>query len=496
MSHSTQTETQLKRHFSRQPLGQVVVIGGGIAGLAASARLAMLGVQVKLIEARPSVGGMLLANAQQNSEAIEEAHPHLVLGHCTHLTDLYRHLGIADQIDWHHQLCFCLGGEQYDILQGDDLPAPMHLSRSIMSFTFLTMREKLMLAKAMLQLVRLGRPGSVKESGKTFFQWLTQHHQSLALIKKFWEPIIRTTLYASIDRVDARYGIQVFQEGFLAHGNGLRVGVPKVSGQVIYDSINKLIQASGGEILLNQKAASVTMCGGKINAVVLENGESIRGEHFISALAPGQLEAISDGQMMRIDTRLRRLDRLRFNGVLQFHFWFEPPVGGPCPLPARHMLWSGAPMQWVYDNGYDIEQGGQHLWGLSYEADQWMGHTDEQLVGMALAQIQKMVPSLGESKLIDVKVVRGEDATLVPLPGIDGLRPRPTGRISNLYLAGAWCQTGWACNLEGAVRSGYQAVNALGLAHWGLPRVVVVEDLPSESIYRFLAEREDKDASA
>ena len=489
MNNSVWTEPELQPMRRSATADSIVVVGGGIAGLSASVRLAMLGYAVTLIEARPIIGGMLVGDPNIESQTSQDVNPHMIFGNSTHLIDFYQHLGISDQIDWINQLGFCFGGGKFDVMQADDLPAPMHLSRSVMSFSFLTMTEKMMIARAMLKLVRLGKEGREKQTRKTFFQWLAENHQPLPLIEKFWSPLIKSTMYASLDRVEATYAIQLFQDGFLANEKAFRVGVPSVNWMQLYDQINKLIKSAGGQILLNQKVKSVEMQAGEISGVVLDDGQEIVADDFVFAVPPRELEKMCNGAMMRQDTRLRRLDRLKFNSILNMHFWFEPSGVG-LELPSRHMLFSNTPLQWLYDKGYDISQGGQHLWGLSYEAYDLMNESDADLIEMGLAQLTDALPQLKGRRLITSSVTRGYDATLVPLPGIDLLRPNVSGGISNMYLAGAWCNTNWPCNLEGAVRSGYMAVNALVKKRCGTKQVIVVNDLPKQSIYQMLAGRE------
>ena len=70
-------------------------------------------------------------------------------------------------------------------------------------------------------------------------------------------------------------------------------------------------------------------------------------------------------------------------------------------------------------------------------------------------------PPLDGIRLVDAMVVKEKRATFSLTPGLDDARPRATGAISNLYLAGDWCDTGWPATMEGAVRSGYLAAAAV-----------------------------------
>jgi len=57
--------------------------------------------------------------------------------------------------------------------------------------------------------------------------------------------------------------------------------------------------------------------------------------------------------------------------------------------------------------------------------------------------------------------------------------------VKGLYLAGDWTATGWPATMEGAVRSGYLAAEAL-LKDVGTPRSFLRPDLPVETLVRWL----------
>ncbi len=76
-------------------------------------------------------------------------------------------------------------------------------------------------------------------------------------------------------------------------------------------------------------------------------------------------------------------------------------------------------------------------------------------------------------------VIKEIAATFSPEPGSDQWRPGPRCSIENLFLAGDWTRTGWPATMEGAVRSGYLAAEAV-LAAAGTPRNFLQPDLPAE----------------
>ncbi|MCU0245380.1 MAG: FAD-dependent oxidoreductase [Bryobacter sp.] len=52
-------------------------------------------------------------------------------------------------------------------------------------------------------------------------------------------------------------------------------------------------------------------------------------------------------------------------------------------------------------------------------------------------------------------------ATFSAAPGLEHKRPESRTSIRGLYLAGDWTRSGWPSTMEGAVRSGHLAADAV-----------------------------------
>jgi uncharacterized protein with NAD-binding domain and iron-sulfur cluster len=74
----------------------------------------------------------------------------------------------------------------------------------------------------------------------------------------------------------------------------------------------------------------------------------------------------------------------------------------------------------------------------------------------------------------------------LPAPGSDRWRPSQKSPLSGLFLAGDWTLTGWPSTMEGAVRSGYLAAEAI-LSEAGMPRKLLQPDLRAEGLARLWA---------
>ena len=128
------------------------MIGGGLAGLACGVALAEAGWRVRLFEQKPFLGGRATSYVLPNGEHVDNCQ-HVTLGCCTNLADFYRRVGSADKIKFFDELVFLDPQGRRGTMKAGLLPAPFHMTGSFLTFAPLTMRDKLSIARAMLDIV-------------------------------------------------------------------------------------------------------------------------------------------------------------------------------------------------------------------------------------------------------------------------------------------------------------------------------------------------------
>src|SRR4051812_24432487 len=84
----------------RRPARRVVVVGGGLAGLAAAAELADGGDQVTLLERRGRLGGRTVAFNVKEINEVGDNGPHMVLRGYHHLFRYLERIGTRSAIEF------------------------------------------------------------------------------------------------------------------------------------------------------------------------------------------------------------------------------------------------------------------------------------------------------------------------------------------------------------------------------------------------------------
>ena len=111
----------------------------------------------------------------------------------------------------------------------------------------------------------------------------------------------------------------------------------------------------------------------------------------------------------------------------------------------------------------------------------------QEIIELCLEELRKVLPAVSEAVLVKGTVVKEMNATFSPAPGSNQWRPAQKRPVKNLFLAGDWTATGWPATMEGAVRSGYLAAEAI-LEDAGTPRKFLQPDLQPEGLARLFAD--------
>src|ERR1700685_2750491 len=134
-------------------MADVIVIGGGLAGLAAAAALGGAGHSVRVLETRAFLGGRATSYVVGGAETIDNCQ-HILLRCCVNLLDFYRRLGVEQDIAFSRQFTFIETGGRRSVLRAGMLPPPAHFAESFLKLSFLSFSEKLAVTRAMQAIPR------------------------------------------------------------------------------------------------------------------------------------------------------------------------------------------------------------------------------------------------------------------------------------------------------------------------------------------------------
>ena len=438
-----------------------LVLGGGLAGIAAALQLAELGWNVTLVEARASLGGRAFSYRDPDSSRDVDNGQHVIVGACSNLIEFLERLGVIE--NWHLQ-------NRLDVpvynragrlgrLSGIPLPAPGHLLLALLRYPHIGTADKLRAVRGLVAAWRIDRstPGLDE---MTFHAWLRERRQTERSIRNLWNVLIEGTLNDDIRDVSAAMGLMIIQEGLLRGRHDANVGYPRVplNDAIGRPAARKLDKLGVRQVTGHTVRQINTNPDLSVRSVTVNDGDEIVADIYISALPFWILPGIIPDNLAD-QKPFSTITGLRTSPIVNVHLLYDRHV-----MDEDFCYIVDSPLQWVFNDSAIRRDASAQEQALTVSISAAWNHIDNQradIVETIAAEMRETFPGAARAELKNAVVVKQRNATFRCTPGAGSLRPGPTTASPNLFLAGEWTDTGWPSTMEGAVISGYNAVAAI-----------------------------------
>jgi squalene-associated FAD-dependent desaturase len=452
----------------------VVIVGGGLAGLAAASSLVNRGLRITLLESRPRLGGRASSFQDPLTGALVDNCQHVSMACCTNLADFCRRVRIDTRLRREPDLVFLGPDGRVSRFRAGLVPAPFHLAGSLLAARFLSARDKLRVVHglACLAFHRNERPD------ESFADWLCRHGQTVRTISLFWGTVLVSALNERLDQMDVGHARKVLVDGFLRNRTGFQLELPLVPlGELYGTSLERWLNDQGVAVRLTTGVRSVEPDNdGAVCGVVLRSGERLAADFVVLAVPFDRVRSLIPDALSTRLPELETLNSIHTSPITGVHFWFDRPV---CPFD--HVATPGRLTQWVFNHtaiqgraaphaAAALQPGtapegssgtGQYLQLVVSASYDLLAFDKQAIRDIMLAELAELWPAAGNAQLLRWWVVTEHGATFAVRPGIEGLRPPQRTAVDGLFLAGDWTDTGWPATMEGAVRSGYLAAQGI-----------------------------------
>jgi squalene-associated FAD-dependent desaturase len=445
---------------------RVLILGGGLAGLAAAAALAPRGLDVTLLESRDRLGGRAGSFTDASSGQLLDACQHVSMGCCTNYAHFCRTVGVSHFFRTQPRLYFLTPDRRVSPFAADRLPAPFHLARTFLEGHYLSFNEKIRVAWG-LACLRL----APAHADPPFRDWLRRHGQTPRTVDRFWGVVLTSALNEAPDRVGLRYARKVFVDGFLRHRRGFEVELPAVPlGRLYGDELRSWLARHGVRLLLNRAARRLRVEGGEVHGVELRDGEAAEADWYVAAVPFDRLLDLLPPGTVDANPYFSGLRNLETSPITSVHLWYDRAITA---LP--HAVLVDCVGQWLFNRG-EVAPGEHYVQVVVSAARPFRGLGRDEVQRRITEELGRLFPAAAAARLVRARVVTEHAATFSAVPGVDRWRPPQASPLRNLLVAGDWTATGWPATMEGAVRSGYLAAEAL-LRRRGTPARLLQPDL-------------------
>ncbi|MEO5929928.1 MAG: hydroxysqualene dehydroxylase HpnE [Candidatus Kapaibacterium sp.] len=434
-----------------------VIIGGGMAGIAAAVALAERGLRPLLLESRPYMGGRTRSFLHAGTGDEIDNGQHLMMG-CYHSTlRLLETLGTRNlvAIDPALRVEFRDADGSADILSAHTpLPSPLDVLAGMLRLKKLSVAERFALARLGARLV-ISSP-TERETVSDYLRRLGQSERACA---RLWDPIVIATLNTPPKIASARLFATVMRRAFLGRGDDSHLAFPLAGLSRLIEPAERYIAERGGRIVTGATVERIEREGNEFR-IGLKDGEMISTERLIAAVPARAIARImSDidipGSIAIAGTSLASAP------IVSLYLWYDAPLDH---LPKFAAL-IGTNVQWMFNRRRITGERNDRYPGLlsctisaAFEESAASG---ADIAIMADRELRGAFPEIGAARLLDTLVIKEKQATFAATPDAEAVRPPARTVLPGFYLAGDWTATSLPATIEGAVQSGYAAANAL-----------------------------------
>ena len=436
----------------------VVVIGGGFAGLSAATALAAAGRRVTVLEKRPVLGGRAYSYTDATTGDVIDNGQHAMMG-C--YTEMFRFL---DRIGATGKLAV-QPGLRVDMLDPErgvgaiscpPLPNPLHMGAAVMGYRLLSVPDRARVLLGGLRLLAMKRRGDARLAELTVEAALDRLGQSTAARRAFWHPVAIATLNDDPAIASADLLAEVMVRAFFAGKAAARFVLSKVGLSELYTTdARRFLEARGGRIETKAHVVGVGMRGGEVGHLELRDGRRLTAAAYVSTVPPQALLPLLPIAVRRDVPALGALERLTSSPIVSVHVWFDRPL-----LPQPFVGFVGTDTHWAFNRDAiagRTDRDGGYLTFVVSGARSIVDLDNDAIVARTLADLRRLVPAAAAAQVRHSQVVKEKFATMSPTVAATRLRPSAATPFDNFVLAGDWTDTGLPATIESAVASGHRA---------------------------------------
>jgi len=440
----------------------VIVIGGGFAGLSAAVRLGGIGAKVLLLEARSRLGGRATAFEDRETGELVDNGQHVLLGCYDETFAFLRAIGADDRVAIQPQLAVTMidRNGRSSRLACAALPPPLHLLAGACDWDALSWMDRLALLgmRTPLKLARRELRGDrtvhAASPGETVENWLIRNGQTPRLREMLWDPLALAALNQSPTAAAAPPFARVLGRMFDDNPRSAAIALPTVPLHQMYaEPARAYIEARGGKVLTGATAVIASVAD---DEAVVKSGENTwTASTVISAVPWYALGTLFVDLPSALEGIAAAAGRMTASPIVTINLWFDRVV-----LDEAFVGLPGRTFQWAFDKRAVFGESASHLSLVSSGAESVFRLTNDELIAAAHQELLDALPRVRSAALVRATVIREPRATFSLAPG-QPARPATRTPLGRLVLAGDWIDTGLPATIESAVCSGHRAADAV-----------------------------------
>jgi squalene-associated FAD-dependent desaturase len=426
----------------------VIILGGGLAGLASAVFLSGKGFHVSVYESAPKWGGRTYSYFDKEKNIFVDNGVHVLAGFYENTFEYMKLIGTYDKLDIKKNLELILCDKNKNVfrLKCGNLPGVFSLLSGIFKFKGFTFKDKIRFLKVR-KLTNKGYLDNAALESISAAQLLDNLGQTDNLKKFFWNPLIYASFNTTPENVSADLLAKLIIKGTENKKNmSIILGKDNLNGLFVDNALNYLKNKS---VILNNNLGGnkINLKGNYIESVELDNGNTVSADYYVCAVPFFNFEKLFSSEFYV--KYFNNSINLKTSTIISVHLFFNKEINLEINNDMIGLL--DTTVQWVFIN--NKKHISLVISGADFIENNLTEKTNEEIYKICMEDLKSCLTGFDENNISDFKVIKEKRATFLPEVGSEKHRFNQKCNIENLFIAGDWTDTGLPSTIEGAVKS-------------------------------------------
>lgn len=431
---------------------EVVIVGGGVAGITLSVELLKRNINHTLIEAKNRIGGRLHSFVDSQTKSTIDNGQHLLSGAYTHFLELLDFLGTKDKLLYQNGLDIPFLSSEGKLfrLKVSSKKSKNAFIWALLRFRILPLVSRLRVLKL---LAKINMNKSFVSNMVSLKDFLIQHHQDENCIKYFWEPLALAVMNNSLENIPSNLFLQTFLIGFYNNLQNSYLIFPRIGLSDLFSSYYAFAEKSESvQLLLNKRIKRIEYKNSHFELIAID-GEKIFCRTLFLCIPPNHLSKIIPKDWRSLQY-FNFLELISFNPIVSIYLWFPEKIFdeffSALPDSQIHWIFNRNKIEGISTNPF-------YLYTFTTSNGRNLLEMNElNIVELVLSELRSRLKHQ-IPKPIHHRIFKDKFATVNINLSFEDARPIQKTPIPRLFIAGDWTKTALPATIESACRSALQA---------------------------------------